>query len=387
MGKNRKKIIFGLLFSVFLSCFAFYSPFVYSPAVFAIDENSCLTSAKAMVVMEKTSGRVLYEKDSEKRLPMASTTKIVSAIYVIENCDDLDRVVQITKESVGVEGTSIGLKLGEHLTIRELLYGLMLRSGNDSAVALAIAMSGSEKQFVEDVNLFLKEKNILNTRLANPHGLPDENHYTTAYDLAKITAYALSNPVFCEIVSTKEIDVSNELKTKTSRHLINKNKLLKNYEFADGVKTGYTRKAGRCFVGSATKDGMSLVCVLLNCNPMFEECEKLLKKGFNEYKLYKLVSKNDNLGKVAVSKSKTKSLDIYASKDFYYPLKRSELSKIKMKVNLEKNLSAPVKNTQEIANIQISIENQLIFSEKFYTINSIEPNSLESGLKKVIDKM
>ena len=383
MVKNKGFVWF---FSVLVLIFAVFCCFGDNQK-FVASAEELKTEAKSMIVIEQSSGRVLYSFNEQEKLPMASTTKIITAIYAIEKNKNLDRLIEIPKNATKIEGTSIGLKEGEHLTIRELLYGLMLRSGNDSAVALAIATSGSEEKFVQEVNEFLKEKGINNTQIKNPHGLPDDEHYTTASDLAKITAYALSNPEFAEIVSTKKKSISNELKSKFSRDLINKNKLLKNFEYADGVKTGYTRKAGRCFVGSATKDGMQLVCVLLNCGPMFEECEKLLKKGFEEYKMYKVVSKDDKIGEVKVSKSKVNKIELYSGQDFYYPLKREELKDVNFSVKYEKEKSAPIKKGEELAEVQVKIKNQLIFSKKIYNINYIEPNTFNSKFERIIQKM
>ncbi len=384
MRKNNKICILIAFFTLFSMIFAFFYPISYSKPVFAQSDK---TLAKGMIVLEKNSNRILYCHNQDERLPMASTTKIITAIYVIEHNDNLDKVVEIPKEAVGIEGTSIGLKEGEHLTIKELLYGLMLRSGNDSAVALAIATSGSEKQFVDDVNAYLAERGYSNTHLMNPHGLHNDNHYTSASDLAKITAYALNNAIFAEIVSTKEIQISNELNSKTSRSLKNKNKLLYNCEYVNGVKTGYTRKAGRCFVGSATKNGMSLVCVLLNCVPMFEECEQLLSKGFEEYKLYKLISKEDKLGEIKVKEAKEEVIDVYAREDFYYPLKQSELQEVKMQVLIPSELTAPVEENGSVGKVEISLANQLIFSEKIYSIKYVKNNSFQTEFKKIIENM
>ena len=382
--KRSLKGSFALIFLLSTLCFAFLSPFNYSEPVYA-QEN--LSHAKSMIVIERDSLRPLYSYNSQEKLPMASTTKIITAIFCIEKNQDIDRVIKIPKSVVGIEGTSIGLKEGEHLTIRELLYGLMLRSGNDSAEALAIATCGSLENFKKEINHYLKEKGCNSTNLENPHGLPNDNHYTTASDLAKITAYALKNETFKEIVSTEQKTISNELKTKTSRDMLNKNKLLRNYEYADGVKTGYTRKAGRCFVGSATKDGMQLICVLLNCGPMFEDCQFLLDKGFNEFKLYKILSKGDKVGTVNVSKSNTTSIDLICTNDFYYPLKREELKGIKMNVKCDNDVVAPLKERQEIGEVEITLENQLIFSDKIYSINGVKPNTFSSEFQRVVERM
>ena len=246
--------------------------------------NEC--SAESMVLVEKTTGRILFEKNKDKTLPMASTTKIITAIVAIELCEDLDRKHLITKDMTGIEGSSIYLSAGEHLSVRELLYGLMLRSGNDAAVAIAKIISGSVEEFVNQMNLFCFKIGLRHTNIVTPNGLHDDNHFTTASDLAKVSCYALSNPVFQDIVSSKEKVISNEKDSKNKCRLLkNKNKLLKNLEGADGVKTGYTTKAGKCFVGSASRNGFQVVCVLLNCREMFQECEKLINKAFKEYSI------------------------------------------------------------------------------------------------------
>ena len=254
--------------------------------IFAEEEN--LSSAKAYCVCEVKSGRILYEKNGDLKLPEASLTKIITAIVAIENNPDLEKVVEISKEAVGVPGSSIYLNKGEKLKIIDLLYGLMLRSGNDSAVALAIATSGSVDKFIDLCNDFCERIGATNTHLVTPHGLHDDDHFTTANDLAKITSYALSNSIFRKIVSTKQITIPNTIKGE-NRLLVNKNKLLKKMPDSTGVKTGFTTQAGRCFVGSAKRREMELVCVLLNCNPMFEDCEKLLEKGFSEFEMVDLI--------------------------------------------------------------------------------------------------
>lgn len=375
---KRNSIICGfvLIFSIFLNNFAF---------LFFVN-NNChaeniekLTSAKSMIMIEQSSKRVLFSKNENEKLPMASTTKIITAIYVIEHVDDLDKVVEIPKEAVGISGTSIGLKTGEHLTIRELLYGLMLRSGNDSAVALAIAVSGSEEKFVEDVNVFLETIGAFDTKISNPHGLPSDEHFTTASDLAIITAYAMNNPVFREIVSTKEKKISNELESKFSRNLKNKNKILSSFAGADGVKTGFTLKAGRCFVGSATRDGMQLICVLLNCVPMFEDCEKLLEMGFEKYSMFPLIEKGKTYNFLVGKKTQKLVSDV----EILYPLSQNERKNVVLKFSQKCD-----ENNNNFVDAEFYLEKQLIFSHKIYNINSVNNDAKElNGLQKIIRNM
>ncbi len=219
-------------------------------------------SARSMVLVESSSMSVLDSVDCHRTMPMASTTKIMTALVVLETLA-LDTVVTIPAQACGVEGSSVYLKAGEKLTVRELLYALMLASGNDAATALALAAAGSEDAFVTLMNKKAAALGLKNTHFTNPSGLPDDDHYTTAFELALITCHALENPDFSEIVSCKSTSISYN-NVAGGRYLTNHNKLLFMYEYTVGVKTGFTKKAGRCLVSAAKKDGVTLVCVTLN---------------------------------------------------------------------------------------------------------------------------
>ena len=248
--------------------------------------NSCKTpennvsrarQTSAYAVIDLQSGKIIKSSNGQVKHPIASTTKILSAITVIEEVFDLDEEIFVPSAAVGIEGSSVYLSPGERISYRDLLYGLMLRSGNDCAVALAIKTSGSVEKFVEKMNEVAKKAGAINSSFANPHGLDDEKHYSTADDLAKITAYAMKNDVFRTIVSTKYHDTSGEV----SRCFKNKNKMLWNYDGAIGVKTGYTKKSGRCLVSAAEKDGKSFAVVVLNVNDMWNVSENLLNEAFS----------------------------------------------------------------------------------------------------------
>ena len=219
-------------------------------------------SARSMVLVESGSKSVLDSVDCHSIMPMASTTKIMTALVVLETLA-LDTVVTIPAQACGVEGSSVYLKAGEKLLVRELLYALMLASGNDAATALALAAAKSEDAFVSLMNKKAASLGLKNTHFTNPSGLPDDNHYTTAYELALITCHALENPDFCDIVSCKSTSISYN-NVAGGRYLTNHNKLLFMYEYTVGVKTGFTKKAGRCLVSAAKKDSVTLVCVTLN---------------------------------------------------------------------------------------------------------------------------
>lgn len=262
---------------------------------FAHAESDFQTSAQSAVVMERSSRRILYEQNADKHLPMASTTKIVTALTVLNHAD-LNEKVEVDPRAVGIEGSSVYLRAGEHLTVKELLLALMLRSGNDASVALALHVGGSVESFADLMNETAKNLGCVDSNFVNPHGLHDDNHYTSAHDLALITCKALENEDFREIVATKVARISNE-GMEYERVLVNKNKLLNTFTGADGVKTGYTKKAGRCFVGSATKNGMQIVVVVLNCGPMFEETADMLNSAFENYRMQSVIPQNKVCGR------------------------------------------------------------------------------------------
>lgn len=231
----------------------------------------------AYISVDRETGKVFGEENADLRLPMASTTKIMTALLVCEDCD-MDEVVVVPEEAVGAEGSSIYLKKGETIDVRDLLYGMMLRSGNDAATALAILHSGSVAAFAGRMNERARELGAENTNFVNPSGLPDDNHYTTARDLCKIACTAMNNSMFRTVVGTKSWN-------GRFRSYANKNKTLYNYDGATGIKTGYTLKAGRCLVSSACRDGMEVVCVVLNEPDMYGKSFAAFDDIFAHYEL------------------------------------------------------------------------------------------------------
>ncbi len=248
------------------------------------------TSAVGAVLMESSTQRVLWQHNAHQSMPMASTTKVLTALAVLQHCNIHD-VVTVDSRAVGVEGSSIYLKEGDMLTVYHLLCGLMLRSGNDSAVALAIHCSGSVENFAQCVNDMCLQWGLQDTHVVNPHGLHDDNHYTSAYDLAVVSCIAQNNDTFREIVSSKSSTL-HYMNNNTDVTIYNKNKLLSSYDGADGVKTGYTKVAGKCYVGSATRQGMQLVSVVLNDYNMWQDSQTMLDYGFNNYTMTNIVSQN-----------------------------------------------------------------------------------------------
>ena len=234
-------------------------------------------SAKAAALYEPSSGRFLYTKNENERLEMASTTKIMTALVASERLDPEERVT-IPDIAIGTEGSSAYFKEGEELSVKELLLALMLRSANDASVALAVHTSGSTEDFALLMNERAKSLGLTDTNFKNPHGLPDEDHYTTAHDLAVISAAALENPLIRQIVATPKATVQSSV---AERVFLNHNKLLYLYDGCVGVKTGFTKAAGRCLVGAAERDGVRLISVTLNAPNDWSDHQRLLDFGFS----------------------------------------------------------------------------------------------------------
>ena len=273
-------------------------------------------SAEKAIVLDGKTGRVLYEKCADQKSLVASTTKIMTALIICQQCNVLDRM-QIPKEAVGIEGSSMYLQEGEVLTLQELLYGLMLSSGNDAAVALAIYCGGTVEGFAQLMNDKARRLGMKNTHFANPHGLDAPDHYSTARDLALLAGYAMENPIFAKTVSTKAVTVGN-------RRLTNHNKLLWQVEGADGVKTGYTKAAGRILVSSASRQGRRLICVTINDGNDWADHKKLLEDGFSKFHQERIVEVGQRLGTLAVFGGEKEWVDVVSAEAFDYPLAQGE---------------------------------------------------------------
>ena len=285
-------------------------------AVLFLPVRASAISAEKAILMDAATGRVLYERNADEESLIASTTKIMTALVVCEQCNVLDRV-RIPAEAVGVEGSSLYLREGEVLTVQELLYGLMLHSGNDAAAALAIYCGGTIEGFAELMNDKASVLGLESTHFANPHGLDAPDHHSTARDLAVLAAYAMENPIFAQTVSTKTIRAGE-------RSLRNHNKLLWQVEGADGVKTGYTKAAGRILVSSAARDGRRLVAVTINAPDDWNDHAALLNESFSRYTLRKILTAGEIIGTIEVLGGDNAEVELLAAEDFSYPLAEGE---------------------------------------------------------------
>jgi len=301
---------------------SFISWAIMSPGSATAAPSPLGTKARAAALIDVQSGRLLYSQDGDTPMRIASLTKIMTAIVAIEH-GNLNDMVKTSKRAFGREGSSIYLRLGEEMSLSNLLYGLMLRSGNDAATAIAEHVGGSEDGFVHLMNKKAEEIGLANSQFRNPHGLDEEGHYSTANDLAKLTAYALRNDVFAEIVKTRDKSAPNPIDSWDYRWH-NKNKMLSMYEGADGVKTGYTKKAFRCLVSSATREGQQLAAVTINDGDDWADHRDMLDWGFKHYPLVSIVEKGMDIA----------GYPYVTSQRFHYPLEADEQNAVHSKLQL-----------------------------------------------------
>lgn len=316
-------------------------------------------TAKCAVGVDSETGRILFEKNAHVKMEMASTTKIMTAIIAIEK-DNLDDLVTISGNAANIWGSDIGVKRGEQWPLRSLLYGLMLKSGNDAAIAIAEHIAGSTEQFLKLMNEKAIEIGAVNTCFKSPHGLDIEGHYSTAYDLSIITKYAFQNPIFNEIVNTRQIIVKGP---KGNVGFTNINEMLSLYKGADGVKTGYTGKAGRCLVSSATRDNFRVISVVLGCssrNNRASDSSKILNYSFDNYKLYTLIDESQEIGEIYISKGVDKYCKVRVTDTVKYVLDEDELFRLEVKYGLPNKVEAPISAGQKIGEMLFCLDDNIV---------------------------
>ncbi len=315
------------------------------------------SSAVSAVLYEARTGNIIYGKNADAKLPNASTTKIITALTVLRNAD-VNEIITVPKEAVGVEGSSIYLKENERISVYDLLTGLMLQSGNDSAVALALYVGKTLENFASMMNATARECGAADSNFVTPHGLHDDKHYTTATDLALISAKAMENEVFAEIVAKKSAKIGTG---ENVRVIVNKNKLLKMLPEAVGIKTGYTKKAGRCLVASAKKNDALFIAVVLNCGPMFEECRDALKFAMENYSVREIIRKNQVMGSIRAKNGN----EVVISKESFCVLEKAGQKK-EYEIKL---IPCDFPCKDDVAGyVQVSSEGKVLYKGKLYSL-------------------
>lgn len=343
-------------------------------------------NSRAYVVIDRNSNQVLVGKNENQKRKMASTTKIMTATIIIENCN-LSDVVEISKKTANTGGSRLGLKYQDKISVKDLLYGLMLCSGNDCAVALAEHCAGSVEAFAEKMNQKAIELNLSNSHFVTPHGLDSDEHYTTAYELALLTNYALQNKTFAQIVNTTNYTVTINGYGKS---IHNTNELLGSLDGVYGVKTGFTNGANRCLVTSCKRNNMDIICVVLGadtknfrtkdsiklieyCYKNFEviDLEEIVNTSFNEWK-------TENIKNISVEKSfdSIPEIEVTNLKFSTVPIEKSLVDSITCKISCDFNLIAPISKDTVIGNIEVRTDKNIVTSCDIVVKNEISKNSV-----------
>lgn len=380
MKKFRLRNIAMLACTVFCVC-------TFSTTAFA-DNGEVQVSSASCVLIEAQSGRIVYEKNAFEKRPMASTTKIMSTLIALEQ-KNLDGYFTVDNEAIRVEGSSMGLREGDRVTMRTLCYGMMLPSGNDAANAAAVKIAGSIEKFAELMNKKAEEIGLENTNFVTPSGLDDytDEHYSTAYDMAKLTAKAMENEDFREICSSSSAKVTFG-NPPYDRWLTNNNKLLKLCDGVIGVKTGFTDKARRCLVSACERNGVTLICVTLNAPDDWNDHAKLYGYGFSKVKSYALpcefgqlkvnvVGGNENFVKAKMAETPQASLF------------EDELARVKTEVLLQSFYYAPVVDGEQLGCVNFYVDGRLVQTVPLIASTEVEryENTEKSTVSELLEKL
>ncbi len=352
---------------------------ILAPSSTVLASEPSLTASSA-ALMDVTTKRLLASKNAHKRMPMASTTKVMTALVALEN-GAIDTMVTVPEQAYGIEGSSMYLEKGEELSMEDLLYGLMLASGNDAAVTIAMHIAGSVEGFIEMMNAKAKELGCLNTNFVTPNGLDAEGHYTTAYDLAIISAEAMQNPQFREIVNTQYHTTTTGDK---ERILKNKNKILWQYEGGNGVKTGYTDASGKCLVYSAERDGNTTVGVVLRAGDMWGDATEYLDFGFESYTWEPLVNAGETYAKIIIDDGMENSLEAVAKDDIIVPVIKDGGDEPKVFVDCVDMKEAPIYTGEVLGQVEVWLDGVLLSSTQLIAKNTVQRKEYPFYLYQII---
>jgi len=330
-------------------------------------------TADAAVLIDASSGQVLYEKQADKKRAPASTTKIMTTILALEYGNPGD-IVTVSEKAGKTGQATIHLDPGEKISLGNLIEGALIKSGNDACVAISEHVAGSEQTFVRMMNAKAKILGAYNTNFANTNGLPNSNHYSTAYDLALMARYGMKLPRFAEITQTKEAAIEF-VEPNTALQIRNTNKLLWMYEFADGVKTGTTNAAGKCLVSSATKNGKQLVAVVLDSPGRFKDSINLLEYGFNNYQPVKLAEAGSVLTKFTVHQGQVPEVDAVIGANVEYLAHTGETEKVEQKLVWSKAQLPPIQAGEKLGEVQYWLKGRQVGQSPLYAASAVKEKS------------
>jgi serine-type D-Ala-D-Ala carboxypeptidase (penicillin-binding protein 5/6) len=318
------------------------------------NDVSLAKSALSSVIIEQDTGKILYEKDARKELPPASMTKIMTMLIIMEEINKgklrLDDKVMTSEHAASMGGSQIFLEPGEEMTVKEMLKGIAIASGNDASVAMAEKIAGTEEAFVSLMNKKVKQLGLKNTHFENPTGLPAPGHYSSAYDMAIMGRELLKYPLITKFTGTYEDYLRKD--TEKQFWLVNTNKLVRFYPGADGLKTGFTAEAKYCLTATAKKNNMRVVSVIMGAPTSKErnaQMTNLLDYAFNQYQVKQLIKQGENIERLSISKGKSKGVNVITKSPVSVVLKKGEaMNKITKDIKLNKNIQAPIKKGQVV---------------------------------------
>lgn len=375
--KFLKYIILPIFFSLTMQI---SNSYIYGNV---INKNFVDIESDAAVVIDYNTGRVLFEKNANEKHKMASLTKIMTSILLVENCS-LDELIEVPAEATYIGGSTVGLKKGDKVTAKALLYGMLLPSGNDCAYTVALHIGKTIENFADLMDKKALEMGITDTNFSNPHGLDNDEHYTSAKSMAIITKYALNNKYINEIVQTESATINFGSFTKT---LNNTNALLRTYSKADGVKTGFTNGANRCLSASATEGDLRLIAIILGAQTTkirFSEAIKILEASFEKYELHDISSILNFYINIPVIKGNVKYYDQKISANMEIPLTEEEYDNIYIKQDIIKAIYPPLSAGTYIGNIKVMIEDEVLYETKIYLKENIYKKSIKDYFNEAL---
>ncbi|MEG2311039.1 MAG: D-alanyl-D-alanine carboxypeptidase family protein [Clostridia bacterium] len=374
------KYIINITIIVF---FIFWLNFVFADVV---NKEYIEIQSPGAIVIDSESGRILYEKQINEKRPMASLTKLMTSILLVQNCE-LNEIIEVPKEAVGIGGSQVGLKKGDKVSMKSLLYGMLLPSGNDCAITVAMHIGGTIENFAEMMTNKAKELGAFNTSFANPHGLDNENHYTTPKDMALIAKEALKNKYINEAMNT----ISTTMNFGSfSKLLNNTNALLRTYDKADGGKTGFTNGANRCLVASATDENSRYIAVILGAdttNIRFFNAKLLLEESFKRYTKTDISDYLNFYINIPVKKGSIKYYERQYSSELSIPLTKEEYENIYIKQYSEPLLVPPLRVGTKVGRIEVLVDDEVLYEKDVFLEENIYKKTVLDYIKQGLSNM
>lgn len=349
---------------------------------------------KAALLMDFGSGKVLYEKNPNEKLEPASITKIMVLILVMEAMEEgrisLEENVSISKHAASMGGSQVYLEPGGTNTVEELLKAICLRSANDASVAMGEHIAGSEELFLDMMNSKAKELNMKNTNFNNLTGLPDDNHYTTAYDIALMGRELLTHKSIHKWLSMWMTTILVGKDKNVEQELVNTNKLIRFYPGANGIKTGFTQNAGYCLAASATRENTTFISVILGSNSALqrnEDSKKLLDYGFANYESVKIYNADEIIGKVKIEKGKKKEVEVKTKEDINVLIKKGQREEIKKEIKLYDSIKAPIKKGDKAGEIEVKLDNETLVKSKLIVDENIKKANVLNIFSRLMNSL